>query len=89
VLIPARNARHLMLRKDVVEAVRNGRFHVWAVSTIDEGLRVLTGQEPGERSDDGSYPPGTVYRLVDEKLARLAEDVRRFGAAAAAHPDPV
>jgi len=47
VLIPARNERNLMLRKDVLEAVRKGKFHVWAVSTIEEGLRVLTGAEPG------------------------------------------
>jgi ATP-dependent Lon protease len=81
VMIPTRNVRHLMLRKDVVEQVRKGRFHIWAVSTIDEGLRVLTTTDPGEVGADGTYPDGTIYRLVNEKLSRLAEEVRRFGAA--------
>jgi len=81
VMIPRRNVRHLMLRKDVVEQVRKGRFHIWAVSTIEEGLRVLTAIEPGSAGSDGTYPDGTIYHGVNERLARLAEDVRRFGAA--------
>jgi lon-related putative ATP-dependent protease len=81
VMIPTRNVRHLMLRKDVVEQVRKGQFHIWAVSTIEEGLRVLTATEPGAAGSDGTYPAGTIYHGVNERLARLAEDVRRFGAA--------
>ncbi len=81
VLIPSRNVRHLMLRKDVVEQVGEGKFHIWAVSTIEEGLRVLADVEPGERQSDGTYPPDTIYHRVDQRLTRLAEDVRRFGAA--------
>ena len=81
VMIPTRNVRHLMLRKDVVEQVRKGQFHIWAVSTIEEGLRVLTTKEPGTPAADGVYPEGTIYRLVNDKLCRLAEDVRRFGTA--------
>jgi len=81
VMIPARNARHLMLRKDVVDQVRKGKFHIWAVSTIEEGLRVLTMTEPGVPGDDGAYPAGTIFHRVDEKLSNLAEDVRRYGLA--------
>jgi lon-related putative ATP-dependent protease len=81
VMIPTRNVRHLMLRKDVVEQVRKGQFHIWAVSTIEEGLRVLTTVEPGAPAADGTYPEGTIYHRVNEKLCRLAEDVRRFGTA--------
>ena len=81
VMIPTRNVRNLMLRKDVVEQVRKGKFHIWAVSTIDEGLRVLTVEEPGVAVEDGTYPEGTIYHRVNEKLGRLAEDVRRFGIA--------
>ena len=81
VMIPTRNVRNLMLRKDVVEQVRKGKFHIWAVSTIEEGLRVLTVEEPGAAAEDGTYPEGTIYHRVNEKLGRLAEDVRRFGIA--------
>ena len=81
VLIPRRNERHLMLRKDVVDSVRKGKFHVWAVSTVEEGLRVLARKEPGSLGADGTYPPDTVYRAVDERLRQLADEVQRFGTA--------
>jgi predicted ATP-dependent protease len=84
VLIPARNERHLMLRTEVLDAVRQGQFHIWAVSTIEDGLRVLTALDPGERGADGTFGEGTLYRKVDDKLTRLAEEVRRFGTADAA-----
>jgi lon-related putative ATP-dependent protease len=78
VLMPQRNERNLMLREDVVDAVRQGQFHIWSVSTIEEGLRVLTDVEPGVPGDDGRYPQGTIYRAVDDRLIRLVEEVRRF-----------
>jgi ATP-dependent Lon protease len=81
VMLPARNLNNLMLRKDVVAAVRQGKFHVYAVSTIEEGLEVLTGMKAGLRSSDGSYPSGSIYGRVDAKLKQLAEEVRRFGIA--------
>ena len=77
-MIPRRNVRNLMLRKDVVEEVRQGRFHIWAVSSIEEGLEVLTGQRAGERGPDGHYPPDSIYGRVDARLSRLAEEVRDF-----------
>ncbi len=73
VIIPARNVRHLMLREDVVEAVRQGRFHIWAVSTVDEGIGILTGVEAGERDEKGAYPPDSVNGRF---LARMEENER-------------
>jgi ATP-dependent Lon protease len=81
VLIPRRNERNLMLRKDLVDSVRRGKFHVFAVSTVEEGLRVLARMEPGERAADGTYPQQTLYRAVAERLRQLADEVQRFGAA--------
>lgn len=80
VMIPQRNVRNLMLRDDVVEAVGRGEFSIYAVDTIDEGLEVLTGVPAGDRQADGSYPPNTVHRLVDDRLRRLAESLQEFGA---------
>jgi lon-related putative ATP-dependent protease len=81
VMIPRRNARNLMLRKDVRDAVRKKQFHVWGVSTIEEGIEVLTGQKAGERDAKNRYPDGSVLGLADAKLRRLAEDVGKYGPA--------
>jgi lon-related putative ATP-dependent protease len=80
VLIPAGNVQHLMLRQDVVEAARAGRFHVFAVRTIDEGIELLTGVPAGERDAQGQFPEGTVNRLAEDRLIGLAERRRRFAA---------
>jgi predicted ATP-dependent protease len=77
VLIPEANVRHLMLREDVVEAVRAGQFAVHAVSTVDEGLALLTGRPAGERGADGHFPAGSVNgeieRVLQESIQRLKE----------------
>lgn len=73
VAIPAANVANLMLSDEVVRAVDEGRFHVWAVRTIDEGVELLTGRPAGERLEDGTYPPDTVHRLVQDRLRRYAE----------------
>ncbi|PIU78940.1 MAG: ATP-dependent protease [Nitrospirae bacterium CG06_land_8_20_14_3_00_70_43] len=73
VLIPAANVHHLMLRRAVVEAVAAGRFHIYPVATIDEGIELLTGLPAGARDGDGLYPPGTVNGRVEARLAELAE----------------
>ena len=78
VIIPRQNVKNLMLREDVVEAVKEGRFHVWSVGTIDEGISVLTGRPAGEKQPDGSYPEGTVNFLADKRLKELAETLRSF-----------
>ena len=76
VLIPAANVRHLMLREDVVEAVRAGQFQVHAVSTVDEGIALLTGLPAGEPDADGRYPAGSVNGRVERTLADMAERLR-------------
>ena len=81
VMIPASNVNDLMLRKDVVEAVGAGRFRIYAVNTIDEGIEILTGKEAGNKLPDGSYPEGSINYLVDKKLADLAEGMKKFGEA--------
>ena len=70
-----------MLRPDVVAAVRRGHFHVWAVSTVEEGLEVFTGMPTGTRDASGAYPADSLYGRVDAKLGRLAEEVTRYGPA--------
>jgi lon-related putative ATP-dependent protease len=79
VMIPERNVKDLMLRKDVVDAVEKGKFHVYAVKTIDEGIEILTDKKAGEQKDDGSYPRGTINYLVNGKLKELAEGFEKFG----------
>lgn len=78
VLIPRANVQHLMLREDVVEAVKAGDFAIYAVSTINEGIEILTGAKAGERGSDGRYPAATVNRLVEDKLRSFAERGRDF-----------
>ncbi len=78
VILPEANAPNLMLREDVVEAVAQGRFHIYPVRTVDEGIEILTGVEAGQRDADGSYPAETVNGRVDRKLLELAEQLERF-----------
>ncbi len=80
VMIPESNVQDLMLRKNVVEAVKKGKFHIYSVKTIDEGIEILTGKPGGELQADGTYPEGTINHLVNEKLKSLAEGLKKFGA---------
>jgi lon-related putative ATP-dependent protease len=80
VMIPASNLRHLMLRDEVLEAVSNGRFHIWSVATIDEGIEVLTGVPAGERQPDGDFPEGSINFLVDRRLREMFESMKKSGA---------
>jgi lon-related putative ATP-dependent protease len=68
VLIPAQNVINLMLDAEVVEAVQENKFHLYAIKTIDEGLEILTGTPAGERDTDGAYPAGTINALVEKNL---------------------
>jgi lon-related putative ATP-dependent protease len=79
VLIPASNVQHLMLRQDVVDAVEAGKFHVYAVETINQGIELLTGMPAGERDEDGNFSEGTFNYLVDRQLIELAEKRQEFG----------
>ncbi len=76
-LIPSANVKHLMLKQEVVEAVRAGKFHIYPIETIDQGIEVLTGIPVGERQPDGSYPEGTINRRVVDRLKELAEARRK------------
>ncbi len=78
VIIPQANARHLMLREDIVEAVRAERFHVHAVAHIDEGVTLLVGREAGERGPDGKFPAGSFNAVVHEALAANVARLKAF-----------
>jgi lon-related putative ATP-dependent protease len=78
VMIPHKNVRNLMLDQEVVDAVAEGKFHIWPVATVEEGLGILTGMDAGTLQEDGSYPEGTVYRKVDDRLKVISEIVRKF-----------
>jgi lon-related putative ATP-dependent protease len=80
VLIPEANARHLMLREDVVQAVRDGRFHIHAVSTVDESLEVLSGRPAGARGPDGAFPEGSCNAAVERALAENVERLKALRA---------
>ncbi len=69
----------MTIKDEVVEAVRAGRFHIYAVSTIDEGIEVLTGVPAGKLQDDGTYPEGTVHYHVEKRLEELAKKSRDYG----------
>ncbi len=78
VMIPKSNVQHLMLNEEIVEAVKQGRFHVYPVGTIDEGIEILTGVKAGERKSDGTYEPGTVHYRADKRLNEMAQTISRF-----------
>jgi lon-related putative ATP-dependent protease len=79
VIIPEKNVKNLMLKREVVEAVENGQFHIYPVSRIEEGIEILTGMEAGKRREDGTYPENTLYGKVDDKLREMAETAKEFG----------
>ena len=79
VIVPHQNVKNLMLRDDVVEAVKEGKFHIYAVKSIDEGIEILTGVPAGGReSGNATYPEGTVNYLVDRCLSELAGSLKGF-----------
>ncbi|MEZ4711787.1 MAG: ATP-binding protein [Caldilineaceae bacterium] len=80
VLIPAANVKHLMLRQDVVDAVAQRQFRIFAVETIDQGIELLTGVAAGERDEDGNYPAATINGRVQARLATLARKRSEFNA---------
>jgi lon-related putative ATP-dependent protease len=73
VIIPLSNVTGLMLRDEVVQAVEAGQFHIWPVHTVDEGIRLLTDVEAGERGAEGVYPEGSFNRAVMDRLAEFAK----------------
>ena len=79
VIIPHQNVSNLVLADEVVEAVKEGKFHIYPVTTIDEGVEILTGVEAGQKGADGTYPLGTINNLVYEKLKSFAMTAASFG----------
>jgi len=79
VMIPRTNVRHLMLKPEVIDAVKEGKFHIWAIDTVDQGIERLTGTPAGKLKEDGTYPEGTVHYLVDQRLKSLADAAKEFG----------
>lgn len=78
VIIPYQNVQNLVLKQAVVEEVRSGKFHIYQIGTVDEGLEILTGFEAGKVSDDGSYPEGTIHFLAQQRLKEMSEKVQRL-----------
>ena len=78
-LIPATNVRNLMLDDDVVAAVKAGKFHIWAVKSIDEGIEVLTGMKAGRRGKNGKYPADSINGRVQARLEDMAQQMKDFG----------
>jgi predicted ATP-dependent protease len=78
VMIPHLNIDDLMLRKDVVEAVKERKFHIYPVKTIDQGIEILTGMEAGEILEEGRFREGTVNDRVDKKLRELGKKIKEF-----------
>ena len=77
VMIPHQNVDELMLRHDVVDVVKEGKFHIYAIHTIDEGIELLQATA-GTRTRTGKFAPGSVNNLVDRKLAEFAKQRKRF-----------
>lgn len=78
VLIPESNIKNLMLREDVVEAVKAGKFHIWPVRTVDEGIEMLTGVEAGERGKDGRFPENSINERVEKRLTEFAQTLKAY-----------
>jgi lon-related putative ATP-dependent protease len=78
VMIPESNVQNLMLKEETVEAVKAGKFHIYSVKTIDEGIEVLTGVKAGTKQTDGTFPKDTINYLVDKKLRKMAEKLKEF-----------
>jgi predicted ATP-dependent protease len=87
VLMPTSNLRNLMLRADVVQAVAEEKFHIYAVQSIDQGIEVLTDVAAGTRNTAGKFPAGSINALVEQKLTHFAERQRQINAAGVRH-DP-
>jgi len=76
VLIPKTNIKNLMLNDEVVQAVKEGNFHIYPVATVDEGIEILTGKKAGKRQKNGKFPKGTVYWAVEKKLEDMDEQLK-------------
>ena len=78
VMMPESNVEDLMLREDVLEAVAAGRFHIWPVAKVEQGIEILTGTTAGRKNGDGKFDPGAVFALIDERLHEMAKTLKEF-----------
>jgi lon-related putative ATP-dependent protease len=85
VVIPYQNVKDLMLRSEVIKAVKGKKFHIYPVATIDEGIEILTGVKSGSRRKDGAFEPGTINELVDRHLQEFAKRWRELGEETSPH----
>jgi ATP-dependent Lon protease len=79
VIIPEANIPDLMLREEVVEAIKNHKFHLYPIKTIDQGMEILTGRKAGARQKNGKFEENTINDLVDQKLLEFAIKLKEFG----------
>jgi len=80
VLIPAQNVDDLMLREDLIDAVAGGRFHIYPVSTIEQGVEILTGIPAGNNGTPGKFEDGSIFARVDTRLQTMAHAMKKFEA---------
>jgi len=77
VIIPGRNMKHLVLREEVIDAVREGKFSIYTIDRMEEGLEILTGMSAGELDENGTYPEGTINYLVAKRLTEIGEALEK------------
>src|SRR5882724_7289804 len=78
VMMPDANVEDLMLREDILEAVAAGKFHIWPVAQIEQGIEILTQTAAGSKNGDGKFEPGTVFALMDDRLRNMAKTMKEF-----------
>jgi predicted ATP-dependent protease len=78
VMIPASNVEDLMLREDILDAVAAGKFHIWPVEKVEQGIEILTGKTAGQRDDKGKFADRTVFALVDDRLRAMANTMKDY-----------
>ncbi|TAL26387.1 MAG: ATP-dependent protease, partial [Nitrospirae bacterium] len=76
VVIPRRNVKHLMIKKDVVDAVKEGKFSIYPIDRMEEGLEILTGMPAGALKEDGTYPEGSINYLVVKRLTEISDALK-------------
>ncbi len=77
-LIPHSNVQNLMLKDEVIEAIKDGKFHIYPIKTINEGIEVLTGVKAGDKKLDGTFEEGTINYLVQKRLTEIAELIKEY-----------
>ncbi len=81
VIIPEKNIPNLMLRQEVVDSVKEGQFHVWPISRVEQGIEILTDIPAGTIQPDGTYPEGTLFQKIDERFMEIAKIIKKLGKA--------